>query len=158
MSSLNPSTYGQAVSFAANVAVLAPGAGNPSGTVQFVVDGGNFGSPITLAAGSATSSSISTLTEGTHSVSAIYSRRQQLLNQQRGTDRRPDRQSGQRNHGSYFQPEPVCLRAVGNTDRDNRRPVRTGQRAQGTSKTAGCNWNSGVEREYRMRNDSCYIG
>ena len=73
ISSLNPSTYGQAVSFTTNVAVLAPGAGTPSGTVQFVVDGGNFGSPVTLAAGSATSSSISTLMEGTHTVSAIYS-------------------------------------------------------------------------------------
>ena len=73
ISSLNPSTYGQAVSFSANVAVLAPGAGNPSGTVQFVVDGGNFGSPVSLSGGSANSGSISTLTEGTHTVSAIYS-------------------------------------------------------------------------------------
>ena len=49
------------------------GVGNPTGTVQFTVDGSAFGSPVTLASGSATSGSISTLTEGTHTVTATYS-------------------------------------------------------------------------------------
>ena len=68
-SSLNPSTYGQAVSFTANV---ASGAGTPTGTVQFSIDGSAFGSPVTLASGSATSGSTSTLAEGTHTVTAVY--------------------------------------------------------------------------------------
>ena len=46
--------------------------GTPTGTVQFVVDGSNFGSPVTLASGSATSGSTSTLTAGTHTVTASY--------------------------------------------------------------------------------------
>ncbi|MFZ1919691.1 MAG: Ig-like domain-containing protein [Terriglobales bacterium] len=69
-SSMNPSIYGQAVSFTATV---ASGAGTPAGTVQFDIDGGAFGSPVTLASGSATSGSISTLATGTHTVTAVYS-------------------------------------------------------------------------------------
>jgi hypothetical protein len=68
LSSLDPSTYGQAVSFTANVT-----GSSPTGTVQFNVDGSAFGSPVTLASGSATSGSISTLTQGTHTVTAVYS-------------------------------------------------------------------------------------
>ena len=71
-SSLNPSIYGQAVTFTANVAAVSPGVGTPTGTVQFTIDGSNFGSPVTLASGSATSGSTSTLTEGTHTVTAVY--------------------------------------------------------------------------------------
>jgi Bacterial Ig-like domain (group 3) len=69
-SSLNPSTYGQSVSFTANV---TSGSGTPTGTVQFTVDGSNFGSAVTLVSGSATSGSTSTLTGGTHTVTAVYS-------------------------------------------------------------------------------------
>ncbi len=72
-SSLDPSTYGQPVSFTAAVAPAAPGAGSPTGSVQFAIDGTNFGSPVTLSGGSATSGNTSTLTEGTHSVTATYS-------------------------------------------------------------------------------------
>jgi hypothetical protein len=67
-SSLNPSTYGQAVSFTATVT-----GNSPTGTVQFTVDGTNLGSPVALASGSATSGSISTLAVGTHTVTAMYS-------------------------------------------------------------------------------------
>jgi poly(3-hydroxybutyrate) depolymerase len=69
-SSLNPSAYGLAVGFTANV---TSGSGTPTGTVQFNIDGSTFSSPVTLASGSATSGSISTLTEGTHTVTAVYS-------------------------------------------------------------------------------------
>ncbi len=72
-SSLNPSGYGQSVSFTAHVTVVAPGTGTPTGTVQFTIDGSNFGSAVTLSSGSATSGSTSTLTEGTHTVTAVYS-------------------------------------------------------------------------------------
>jgi hypothetical protein len=68
-SSLNPSVYGQAVNFTANVT----GFGTPTGTVQFVVDGSSFGSPVTLVSGSATSNNTSTLAVGTHTVTANYS-------------------------------------------------------------------------------------
>ena len=67
-SNLNPSAYGQAVSFTATVTGVTP-----TGTVQFNVDGSPFGSPVTLAGGSATSGSTSTLVVGTHTVTATYS-------------------------------------------------------------------------------------
>ena len=46
---------------------------SPTGTVQFYVDGSAFGSAVTLASGSATSGSTSTLSVGTHTVTAAYS-------------------------------------------------------------------------------------
>ena len=67
-SSTNPSVYGQAVSFIATVT-----GASPTGTVQFYVDGGAFGSPLTLSGGAAASGTISTLTAGTHTVTATYS-------------------------------------------------------------------------------------
>ena len=67
-STLNPSSYGQAVSFTATVT-----GSSPTGTVQFNVDGSAFGSQVTVASGSASSGSISTLTAGTHTVTAVYS-------------------------------------------------------------------------------------
>ena len=71
-STLNPSNYGQSVSFTATVQA----SGNPvtSGTVQFVVDSVNFGSAVALnGSGQATSGSTSTLTAGAHSVQANFS-------------------------------------------------------------------------------------
>ncbi len=69
-SSLDPTVYGQAVSFTATV---SSGGGTPAGTVQFVIDGTNFGSPVTLSGGAAASGSTSTLAVGTHTVTAAYS-------------------------------------------------------------------------------------
>ena len=71
-SSQNPSVFGQSVTFTATV--TAAGA-QPTGTVQFVVDGGNFGLAVALTAGSATSGSTSSLTVAgsPHSVTATYS-------------------------------------------------------------------------------------
>ena len=67
-SSLNPSVYGQAVSFTATVT-----GNSPTGTVQFNVDGSAFGSSVALSGGSAGSGSIATLAVGTHTVTAVYS-------------------------------------------------------------------------------------
>ncbi|MCL2542885.1 MAG: Ig-like domain repeat protein [Nocardioidaceae bacterium] len=64
--------HGQATSFTANVAATQ-GGGVPTGTVQFTVDGSSFGSPVSLAGGSATSGSTSTLYTGAHTVGAVYS-------------------------------------------------------------------------------------
>ena len=72
-SSQNPSTFGQPVTFTATVTAVAPGAGTPTGTAQFKIEGVNFGGPVTLVNGSATSNSISTLSVGTHLITAEYS-------------------------------------------------------------------------------------
>jgi hypothetical protein len=71
-SSANPTVSGQAVTFTATVSAVAPGAGAPGGTVQFVIDGGNFGSPVMVSGGSA-SITTAALSAGTHSISASYS-------------------------------------------------------------------------------------
>jgi hypothetical protein len=73
LSSQDPSIYGQAVSFTATVAAAAPGAGTPTGTVQFKIDNSNFGSAANLVNGSASSNSISTLAPGNHIVTTLYS-------------------------------------------------------------------------------------
>ena len=69
----NPSVYGQSVTFTATVAANPPGSGTPTGTVQFQIDGTNFGSAVTLVSGSATSSAITTLSAAAHTIQAIYS-------------------------------------------------------------------------------------
>jgi hypothetical protein len=68
----NPSVFGQPVTLTATVNVDAPGAGNPGGTVQFMIDGKDFGQPVDLSGGQAT---ISTggLDVGDHGVKAVYS-------------------------------------------------------------------------------------
>jgi hypothetical protein len=71
-SSVNPSSFGQPVSFTATVAPVAPGAGTPTGTVQFFVDGSAFGDPATLGSGVAVSGVTSTLSVGLHPVTATY--------------------------------------------------------------------------------------
>jgi streptogramin lyase len=74
VSSVNPSQVGQAVVFTASVA------GNfPTGTVQFrEIAGawgvpGPLGSPVTLSGGGVAQLITSTLTEGTHGITAVYS-------------------------------------------------------------------------------------
>jgi autotransporter-associated beta strand protein len=65
----NPSTYGDSLTFTATVTSNSPG-----GTVQFKVDGGYAGTPVTLVSGSA-SLVISTLTisGSPHQITAFYS-------------------------------------------------------------------------------------
>jgi hypothetical protein len=74
-SSQNPSVFGQPVTFTATVS----GASTPTGSVQFVVDGGDFGSPVALVAGPAGSATASSAPDASlavagspHSVSADY--------------------------------------------------------------------------------------
>ena len=73
VASTNPSVYGQPASFTATVAPAGLGGGVPTGTVQFQVDGANFGAPVPLAAGTATSGSLGTMAPGPHTVTALYS-------------------------------------------------------------------------------------
>src|SRR5208337_1082240 len=70
-SSLNPSNYGQSVTFTATV---TPGTGtfDNGGTVQFVIDGTNYGSPVSLSVGSATISDSALAASGTaHTVKRL---------------------------------------------------------------------------------------
>jgi Bacterial Ig-like domain (group 3)/Fibronectin type III domain len=67
-SSLNPSVFGQSVTF---IATLSPSAA--TGTVQFQIDGTNFGSAVSLSGGKATSGATASLTVGSHNITAIYS-------------------------------------------------------------------------------------
>jgi hypothetical protein len=71
-SSPNPSVFGQPVTFQASVHVVAPGAGTPTGQVQFAVDGTPVGTPVDLVDGAATSAPMAALTVGDHDVTATY--------------------------------------------------------------------------------------
>lgn len=70
-SSLNPSLPGQSASFTVSLQTVAPGAGTPTGTVQFQIDGTNAGGPVLLNGGTATFST-ATLSHGIHVVVAEY--------------------------------------------------------------------------------------
>lgn len=69
ISSLNPSTYNQSVTFTATV--TAADGGTPTGTVTFTADGTNVLGMITLSSGQAVVST-SALTAGTHSIVVSY--------------------------------------------------------------------------------------
>src|SRR5262249_48245357 len=70
-SSPNPSVTGQSVTFTATIAVVAPGAGTPTGTVTFI-DGSTTLGTGTLIGGVATLSTSSLAVAG-HSITAAYS-------------------------------------------------------------------------------------
>src|SRR5262249_33448351 len=72
-SSTPGSTYGQALTFTATVAPAGAGDPIPTGTIQFQIDGANFGSAVALINGSATSGEIATLPAGSHTIAAGYS-------------------------------------------------------------------------------------
>jgi hypothetical protein len=79
VSSSNPSVFGQGVTFTATVTNSSGSTGQPTGTVQFVVDGSNFGPAVPLTGASSTSSTaasqvIATLpvTGSPHTVTANY--------------------------------------------------------------------------------------
>ena len=67
VSSVNPAPSGQAIVFTASVA------GNfPTGTVQFMDGATSLGSPVTLSGGGVAQLMTSTLTLGTHAITAVY--------------------------------------------------------------------------------------
>ena len=70
-SSANPSIFGQAVTFTATVAAVAPGSGLPTGTVTFRDGTTTLGTGTLNGAGQATFTT-STLSVGTHSITAVY--------------------------------------------------------------------------------------
>jgi uncharacterized membrane protein len=65
------SVYGQSVTFTATVSATNPGAGTPTGAVQFLIGGQDAGSPVTLSGGTATLV-ISSLSAGSAAVTAVY--------------------------------------------------------------------------------------
>ena len=69
----NPSALNQPVAFIATVSPVAPAGGVATGTVQFQLDGANFGAAVALSNGAASSPSISTLSLGLHNIQAAYS-------------------------------------------------------------------------------------
>jgi hypothetical protein len=69
----NP-VYGQSFTLGSSVLPVGESDPDPTGTVQFVVDGVNLGSPVTLDSNSyANSIALADLSVGTHAVSIIYS-------------------------------------------------------------------------------------
>ena len=69
-SSLNPSIFGQAVTFTATVTATPPASGTPTGTVTFMDSATSLG-PGTLSGGVATLST-SSLVVGGHTISVVY--------------------------------------------------------------------------------------
>jgi len=69
--SANPSPTGSNVTLTATLAAVAPGAGTPTGTAQFLADGSPVGSPAALSGGIASLTTAS-LTHGNHTIAAQY--------------------------------------------------------------------------------------
>jgi uncharacterized repeat protein (TIGR01451 family) len=69
-SSLNPSLLGQSVTFTATVTSAG---GTPTGTVQFKDGVNNLGIPVTLNGSGQATFTTSSLTAGTHTITAVYS-------------------------------------------------------------------------------------
>ena len=65
----NPPQAGQTVTFTAAVSSFC---GTPTGTVQFIVDGANYGAPVSLSAGGIATTT-ATFASGSHNISAAYS-------------------------------------------------------------------------------------
>src|SRR5262249_45183766 len=74
VSSANPTVYGQPVTFTATVSNTTSGSNFvPTGSVQFVVDGSNFGSPVLLdATGKAVSLPDAFLSGASHTIQVVY--------------------------------------------------------------------------------------
>jgi hypothetical protein len=75
VSSLNPSIYGQSVTFTATVSNTSGSGGSPTGSVEFFDGATDLGTGTPLAGGASSFIStftISTLSAGSHSITAVY--------------------------------------------------------------------------------------
>jgi hypothetical protein len=72
--SSNQSTtrFGEAVTFTATVTVQSPGTGTPTGKVQFKDGSADLGNPVDLNTSGVAILTVTTLTTGNHTISAIY--------------------------------------------------------------------------------------
>jgi hypothetical protein len=68
----NPVLTGDPMFATARVTVESPGAGMPTGMIQFQIDGENIGAPVRLENGEAQSAPILGLKPGTHALTAVY--------------------------------------------------------------------------------------
>jgi len=73
VSSVNPSVFGESVTFTATVSAISPATGTPTGTVQFMDGTTAIGAAQTLNNYGKASVSISTLSVASHSITAVYS-------------------------------------------------------------------------------------
>jgi hypothetical protein len=71
-SSANPSEFGAPTTFTASVSVNSPGAGTPTGSVQFQDNGSDLGSPQSLGGDGQASIATSSLSVGSHTISAAF--------------------------------------------------------------------------------------
>ncbi len=71
-SSKNPSEFGDTVTFTSTTSVVSPGAGRPTGTVQFEDGGAPLGTPQTLDGSGQASLTTSALDVGAHTINAVY--------------------------------------------------------------------------------------
>src|SRR5205085_2305790 len=69
----NPSIIGQSVTFTATVTANAPGAGTPTGTVQFKDGAANLGAAQALNGSGVATLSTTALNVATHPITAVYS-------------------------------------------------------------------------------------
>ena len=72
-SSQSPAGFGQSLTITATVSAVDPGAGLPGGTVQFVDGSTKIGSPVSLDGSGHAALSLSTLSAGSHNLTAVYS-------------------------------------------------------------------------------------
>ena len=70
--SLTPAPRNTTVVFTATVSAVAPGAGIPTGTVQFRIDGVDVGAPAAVNASGQAAFATSTISVGRHTISAVY--------------------------------------------------------------------------------------
>lgn len=71
-SSNSASVYGESLIYTASISVPAPGAGSPTGLVQFYIDGQAFSEPVALVDGTAVSTANAILNTGSHGIYAVY--------------------------------------------------------------------------------------
>ena len=69
-SDVNPAGYGTTVNFTATVSVVSPGAGTPTGSVEFFDDVDSLG--VSALSGGEAALPIATLTVGSHDITAVY--------------------------------------------------------------------------------------
>ncbi len=71
-SSANPSDFGAPTTFTANVSVNSPGAGTPTGSVQFQDNGADLGLPQNIGGSGQASVNTSSLSVGSHTITVAF--------------------------------------------------------------------------------------